>query len=62
MKKRILSVLFLVIPIVTFAQEKGLDQQIDEAFKPISDFFSEVIFFKELRRKPLLMIILKEGS
>ena len=45
MKKRILSVLFLVIPIVTFAQEKGLDQQIDEAFKPISDFFSEVIFF-----------------
>ena len=45
MKKRILSILFLVIPIVTFAQEKGLDQQIDEAFKPISDFFSEVIFF-----------------
>ena len=29
----------------TFAQEKGLDQQIDEAFKPISDFFSQVIFF-----------------
>jgi len=44
MKKRILSILFLVIPIVTFAQEKGLDQQIDEAFKPISDFFSEVPF------------------
>ena len=30
---------------VTFAQEKGLDQLIDEAFKPISDFFSQVIFF-----------------
>ena len=45
MKKRILSILFLVIPMATFAQEKGLDQQIDEAFKPISDFFSQVIFF-----------------
>ena len=45
MKKRILSVLFLVIPIVTFAQEKGLDQKIDAAFKPVSDFFSNLIFF-----------------
>lgn len=30
---------------LTFANEKGLDQKIDEAFKPISDFFSGVIFF-----------------
>ena len=36
MKKRILSVLFLVIPIVTFAQEKGLDQQIDLTIQSIS--------------------------
>ena len=45
MKKRLLLLLFMVIPLVTFAQEKGLDQQIDEAFKPVSDFFSKVIFF-----------------
>ena len=45
MKKILLSLLLLFIPLVTFAQEKGLDQQIDEAFKPISDFFSQVIFF-----------------
>lgn len=37
--------LLLIAPILTFAQEKGLDQKIDEAFKPISDFFSNVIFF-----------------
>lgn len=45
MKKRLLSLLFMVVPLITFAQEKGLDQQIDEAFKPVSDFFSSVIFF-----------------
>ena len=26
------------------AQEKGLDQRIDEAFQPVSDFFSNLIF------------------
>jgi len=45
MKKKLLSLLFLAIPMFTFAQEKGLDQRIDAAFKPISDFFSSIIFF-----------------
>ena len=34
------------MPVLSFAQEKGLDQKIDEAFKPISDFFSELVFFQ----------------
>ena len=46
MKKRLLAMLFLTVPTLTFAQEKGLDQKIDEAFRPISDFFNNVIFFK----------------
>lgn len=45
MKKKLLALLFLISPLLTFAQEKGLDQKIDEAFKPISDFFSGIIFF-----------------
>ncbi|WP_025743947.1 alanine/glycine:cation symporter family protein [Aquimarina pacifica] len=48
MKRFLLLFLVLFTPIFTFAQEtieKGLDQKIDEAFKPISDFFSAVIFF-----------------
>ncbi len=45
MKKKLLASLLLMMPMFTFAQEKGLDQKIDEAFKPISDFFSSVIFF-----------------
>ena len=44
MKKKFLSVLLLIAPIVTFAQEKGLDQKIDEPFQPVSDFFNDVIF------------------
>ncbi len=57
MKKRLLSLLFLVVPMLTFAQEKGLDQRIDEAFKPVSDFFSEVIFF-QIAGTPFVLILL----
>ncbi|ADV49656.1 amino acid carrier protein [Cellulophaga algicola DSM 14237] len=48
MKYRLLTLFTLMAPIITFSQEvveKGLDEKIDEAFKPISDFFSAVIFF-----------------
>lgn len=57
MKKRLLTLLFLIAPMLTFAQEKGLDQQIDEAFKPISDFFSNVIFFTVFGT-PFVLILL----
>ena len=45
MKKKLLSLLLLVAPIITFAQEKGLDQKIDEAFQPVADAFFDFIFF-----------------
>ncbi len=45
MKKQLLALLAILVPIFTFAQEKGLDQRIDEAFQPISNFFSNIIFF-----------------
>ena len=35
-----------IVPILSFAQEKGLDQRIDEAFKPISDFCTDLVFFQ----------------
>jgi len=46
MKKIQLLIFTSIIPFLSFAQEKGLDQRIDEAFKPVSDFFSDVVFFK----------------
>ena len=45
MKKYILSLLLLLSSFNMMAQEKGLDQRIDEAFQPISDFFSKYVFY-----------------
>ncbi|MDA9885799.1 alanine glycine permease, partial [Flavobacteriaceae bacterium] len=39
------------------AQEKGIDQQIDEAFKPFSDTISNIIFF-EVLGAPFVLILL----
>lgn len=46
-----------LIPIVSFAQEKGLDQRIDEAFAPISNFVSEKVFF-EIAGYPFVILLL----
>lgn len=45
MKKKLLSLLLLATPMFTFAQEKGLDQKIDEWFSPFADAFDAAIFF-----------------
>ncbi len=61
MKKFLLSVLAVLIPLLTFAQETaelGLDEKIDQAFKPISDFFSSVIFFEVAPNTPFVIVLL----
>ncbi len=47
MKKYLLTILTIISPLLTFAQEaeKGLDQRIDEAFQPVADGFFNAIFF-----------------
>ena len=47
MKYKLLTFFTLFLPLLTFAQEQevGLDQKIDQAFQPVSDFFSAIIFF-----------------
>ena len=45
MKKYIFLFLSLFSSVNLSAQEKGLDQRIDEAFQPISDFFSKYVFY-----------------
>ena len=57
MKKIQLLFLTVLIPIVSFAQEKGLDQRIDEAFAPISNFVSEKVFF-EIAGYPFVILLL----
>jgi AGCS family alanine or glycine:cation symporter len=49
MKKKLLAFLALSLPILNFAQqaqEKGLDQQIDEAFGNATGWFVEFIFYQ----------------
>ena len=61
MKNVLLSILSIIAPYMVFSQEvaeKGLDQKIDEAFKPVSDFFSSVIFFEVFPGAPFVIILL----
>jgi AGCS family alanine or glycine:cation symporter len=46
MYKKLLTILFSVMPVLTFAQEKGLDQQIDEAFGDATGWFVNFIFYQ----------------
>ena len=57
MKKYLFLFLSLLSSINLRAQEKGLDQRIDEAFQPISNFFSSVIFF-EISGYPFVILLL----
>ena len=57
MKKIFLLSIFTLFSMPLFSQEKGLDQRIDEAFQPISDFFSEVIFFS-IGENPFVIYLL----
>ena len=45
----------LTLPVSS--QEKGLDQKIDEAFQPVSDFFNNVIFFS-IGENPFVIYLL----
>lgn len=60
MKNYLLSLISILLPAISFAQETeeiGLDQRIDEAFQPVSDFFTKVIFF-EIGGIPFVLILL----
>jgi AGCS family alanine or glycine:cation symporter len=60
MKKYLLSMLTLILPLLTFAQEDevGLDQKIDQAFTPIADFFEKVIFFNVWHNPDIPFVLL----
>ncbi|MEN0048603.1 MAG: amino acid carrier protein, partial [Bacteroidota bacterium] len=59
--KKSLLLLLLSFPILMFGQEAeaevGIDEKIDQAFQPISDFFSNVIFF-EIGGIPFVLMLL----
>ncbi len=48
----------IMLPLLSFGQEVGWDEKIDQAFKPVSDFFSAIIFFEILPGTPLVIVLL----
>jgi len=60
MNKLFTALIALLFPALTFAQapvEMGMDEQINQAFKPVSDFFSSVVFF-EIGGVPFVLVLL----
>ena len=57
MKKIIFSTIFVFTSFINQAQEKGLDKKIDEAFAPVSEFFSKTVFF-EIAGYPFVILLL----
>ncbi|MDA9316456.1 alanine:cation symporter family protein [Polaribacter sp.] len=43
MKKKLLSLLLLAIPMLTFAQEKGIDEKINDAFMPVANWWEGLV-------------------
>ncbi len=45
MKKRLLSLLLLIVPLIAFAQDKGLDERINDWFMPIASGWEEFVLY-----------------
>ena len=45
MNKRLLTLLLLITPMFTFAQEKSLAEKINEGFKPVADAWGGFVFY-----------------
>ena len=58
-RKLLTFLLSLCLPLIAFADDaKGIDEQINEAFLPISNFFSALIFFEIAPGVPFVLVLL----
>ncbi|AUC84982.1 alanine glycine permease [Polaribacter sp. ALD11] len=65
MYKKIITVLLLAFPMLSFAQELTIDQEIEEKFKPFADAVSEVVFYPISIAGidvPIVVILLLSGA
>ncbi|TCI91839.1 alanine/glycine:cation symporter family protein [Tenacibaculum sp. M341] len=62
MNKKLCTLLFTIVPMLIFAQEKGLAEKINEGFKPIADAWGSFVFYPiklgEGIEMPLVIIML----
>ncbi len=45
MNKKLFTLLLAIVPMLTFAQEKGLAEKINEGFKPVADAWGGFVFY-----------------
>ena len=59
-KKIVLFIVTILTPFLLLAQEAeiGIDEKIDQAFQPISDFFFNLIFFQIANGVPFVLVLL----
>ncbi|WP_396148864.1 alanine/glycine:cation symporter family protein [Flavobacterium sp.] len=64
--KKLLSIFTLLLPVLTFSQEKGLDEKINDIIKPAVDAMASVFFYKPLESfgfdMPLVVLWLVVGA
>lgn len=55
----------LLLPLINFAAEAGLDQKIDNFFRPVADFIGGVVFYSISiadKSVPIVLIVLIGGA
>lgn len=62
LKNAVVYLSLLLFPVLVSAQEKGIDQKIDEAFKPIADWWGWLIFYPIYDGIPLVLVVLIFGA
>ncbi len=62
LKNAVVYLSLLLFPVLVSAQEKGIDQRIDEAFKPIADWWGWLIFYPIYDGIPLVLVLLIFGA
>lgn len=63
--KYLLGLLALILPFVNFAAEEGLDQKIDNFFRPVADFIGGIVFYSisiSGKSVPIVLIVLIGGA
>ena len=64
--KKLFSLIALILPLFTFAQEKGLDEKVNDLVKPAVDAMSNVFFYKPFAsigfEMPLVVLWLVVGA
>lgn len=64
--KKLLSIITMLLPILTYSQEKGLDEKINDIIKPAVDAMASVFFYKPMAAfgfdMPLVVLWLVVGA